>query len=136
MHRFLLILVTLLGFNAAASASELLMFRQAGCPWCAAWDRQVAPAYPNTAFGRRAPVRFVDMDGKEPTGVTLRMPVRFSPTFVLVDAGREVGRIEGYPGEDFFWGLLEKVMAQLPAAGHSQVTTPPLSTDGRTETIR
>lgn len=79
-------------------------------------DRQVGPAYANTEVGRRAPVRFVDMDRNENPGADLRMPVRYSPTFVLVDAGREVGRIEGYPGEDFFWGLLEKMMAQLPRA--------------------
>jgi len=36
----------------------------------------------------------------------LERSVHFTPTFILVDDGREVGRIEGYPGEDFFWGLL------------------------------
>ena len=40
----------------------------------------------------------------------LKSPARFSPTFVLTDGGREIGRIEGYPGEDFFWGLLEAMM--------------------------
>lgn len=112
----LLLLIALLGFGANASAAELLMFRTAGCPWCAAWDRQIGPAYPNTEFGRRAPLRFVDLDRREDPGATLNVPVRYSPTFVLVDAGREVGRIEGYPGEDFFWGLLEKLVARLPAA--------------------
>jgi hypothetical protein len=136
MRRLILVLVTIfLGYSAPASAAELLMFRTAGCPWCAAWDRQIAPAYPNTEFGRRAPVRFVDMDRREPPGATLRSPPRFSPTFVLVDAGREVGRIEGYPGEDFFWGLLEKLIAQLPPAEPSHVTAPPTSTDTRAAAI-
>ena len=39
-------------------------------------------------------------------GVTLARPVVYSPTFVLVVEGSEVGRLEGYAGEDFFWGLL------------------------------
>ena len=30
----------------------------------------------------------------------------YTPTFVLVDDGEEVGRITGYAGEEFFWGLL------------------------------
>ena len=111
-----------------ASAAELLMYRKAGCPWCAAWDRQIAPAYPNTELGRRAPVRLLDMD-HDASPAALRMPVRFSPTFVLVEAGREVGRIEGYPGEDFFWGLLEKLVAQLPPASSSAL--PQRSTTGR-----
>ena len=37
-----------------------------------------------------------------------------APTFVLVEDGRELGRIEGYPGEDFFWGLLGKLLEKLP----------------------
>ena len=30
----------------------------------------------------------------------------------LVDDGRELSRIEGYPGEDFFWGLLEMMLTE------------------------
>ena len=29
---------------------------------------------------------------------------------MLLDDGREVGRIEGYPGEDFFWFLLGELI--------------------------
>ncbi|MBL3206218.1 thioredoxin family protein, partial [Klebsiella pneumoniae] len=39
---------------------------------------------------------------------------RYTPTFILVDGGREIGRIEGYPGADFFWGLLERLAQRLP----------------------
>lgn len=45
--------------------------------------------------------------------------MRYTPTFVLIDGGREVGRIEGYPGEAFFWGLLEKLARDLPAEPRS-----------------
>jgi hypothetical protein len=41
-----------------------------------------------------------------PEGVTLSAPAVFTPTFVLLADGVEAGRIEGYPGEDFFWPLL------------------------------
>jgi len=34
----------------------------------------------------------------------------FTPTFVLMQDGVEIGRIEGYPGEDFFWGLLNQMI--------------------------
>ncbi len=36
----------------------------------------------------------------------------FTPTFVLVENGVELARIEGYPGEDFFWGLLGMILKQ------------------------
>jgi thioredoxin-related protein len=100
--------------SAAANAAELLMYRTAGCPWCAKWDEAIGPIYPKTEVGRRAPLRVVHSDKENGPDVALSRPVRYSPTFVLVDNGREVGRIEGYPGEDFFWGLLENLVLKLP----------------------
>jgi hypothetical protein len=31
---------------------------------------------------------------------------------VLVKDGVEVARLEGYPGEDFFWGLLGRMLSE------------------------
>lgn len=98
-----------------AAAAELIMFRRAGCPYCAAWDRTIGPIYPRTDLSRRAPLRLIDLDHDPSPRVRLKAPVRFTPTFVLVSDGREIGRIEGYAGEDFFWALLEKLMLKLPA---------------------
>ena len=95
---------------SSASALELIMFRRAGCPWCAVWDREVGPIYPKTEIGRRLPMRLVDLDRGGELKAVLKSPVRFTPTFVLLDEDREIGRIEGYPGEDFFWGLLENLV--------------------------
>jgi hypothetical protein len=116
MRAFGLGLVLLgLVLSAQASAAELLMFRRAGCPWCAKWDQAIAPVYPQTEEAKHAPLRTVDLDHASVPEVSLARPVRYTPTFVLVDQGREVGRIEGYPGEDFFWGLLDDLIAKLPA---------------------
>ena len=86
------------------------MYRRAGCPWCAAWDRDIGPIYAKTEIGRRLPVRSFDLDRGRDTVAHLKSPVLFTPTFVVLDDGREVGRIEGYPGEDFFWGRLENLL--------------------------
>jgi hypothetical protein len=102
---------------SAASAAELLMYRRAGCPWCAMWDREIGPIYPKTDIGRRIPLRMVDLDRGDAPAVRVRSPVRYTPTFVLVENGKEVGRIEGYPGDAFFWGLLEQMVEQLPHEG-------------------
>jgi hypothetical protein len=100
---------------SAADAAELLMYRRAGCPWCATWDREIGPIYPKTDIGRRVPLRMVDLDRGDTPAVRTRSPVRYTPTFVLVENGQEVGRIEGYPGDAFFWGLLEQLVEQLPS---------------------
>jgi hypothetical protein len=113
--RALVFAVLALTFMHAAGAAELVMYRSPGCPWCAMWDHEVGPVYAKTEAGRRAPLRMADLEAAKNSGVTLQRPVRYSPTFVLVDEGREIGRIEGYPGEDFFWGLLEHLVLRLPA---------------------
>jgi hypothetical protein len=99
---------------APASAAELLMFEEAGCPWCIKWHNEVGPAYPRSPEGKRAPLRRLDIRAALPVGIRLDTPVRATPTFVLVDDGREVGRITGYPGPDFFWSMLDEMMKKLP----------------------
>ena len=96
-------------------AAELLMFEEHWCHYCEQWDEEIGVIFHKTTEGKRAPLRRVDIHGDFPADVELAMRPQFTPTFVLVKDGREIGRIEGYPGEDFFWGLLNRLMAKLPA---------------------
>lgn len=97
-----------------AAAAELIMFEDAGCVWCARFNRDIAPAYPKTAEGKRAPLRRVGINDKLPADISFIQVERLTPLFVLVDQGREIGRIRGYPGEDHFWGLLGGLIKKLP----------------------
>lgn len=97
-----------------AAAAELLMFEEAGCPWCRAWDRDIGDIYDKTTEGKRAPLRRIDVHGPMPEGLTLTSRPRITPTFVLIDEGRELGRIEGYPGDELFWWLMSDLMNKLP----------------------
>ena len=99
-----------------ARAAELVMFEQAGCPWCAQFDRDIAPVYKKTEEGLRAPLRRVDIDKPLPSDLAFLQVVRFTPVFVLVDKGREIGRIRGYPGEESFWMQLAVLVQKLDAA--------------------
>ena len=100
-----------------APAAELIMFERAGCPWCEAFDREIAPIYGKTAEGQRAPLRRVDIMKEIPPDLAYLDVERLTPLFVLVDHGKEIGRIRGYPGEDHFWGLLGVLMKKLDVAG-------------------
>jgi alkylhydroperoxidase family enzyme len=94
-----------------AQAVELVLVEQRGCAYCAMFDRDVAPEYPITAEGRFAPLRRIDLHAPVPDDLSLARRVMFTPTFIVVDAtGAELGRLEGYPGEDFFWALLAKML--------------------------
>ena len=99
--------------EARAEGPTLVMFDEAGCPWCLRWRREIGPAYPNTPEGKRAPLRTIDISRARTSGIALAAPVRMTPTFVLVENGREVGRITGYPGPDFFWPMLDELLRKL-----------------------
>lgn len=117
---FLILLAgaTFLSF-ARAYAAELVMFEQAGCPWCAEFNRKIGPIYPKTDEGKRAPLRRLDITQPLPVDLAFIKIERLTPLFVLVDQGREIGRIRGYPGEDHFWGLLGALIKQLDSPGTS-----------------
>lgn len=97
------------------------MFETRGCPWCKLWHQQVGPGYEKSSEGRRAPLRRVDLADVEKAGVDLAASVTASPTFVLADNGKEIGRITGYPGPDFFWGFLGELLSKLDRGAHSAV---------------
>jgi thioredoxin-related protein len=106
----------------AALAAELLMFTRDGCPWCARFEREVAPAYHLTEEGQRAPLRRIELKAGGSNLAGLAAPVIAAPTFVLFKDGRETGRITGYQGDDAFWGLLGKMLADMPSPIHRSGT--------------
>jgi hypothetical protein len=100
--------------TAPAYAAELLMFEEDGCIWCARWDAEVAPDYTGSLQGRFAPLKRYDLRRDPlPDDLELKGRVRYTPTFVLVDENREIGRILGYPGKDKFWNLLDNLIARI-----------------------
>jgi thioredoxin-related protein len=100
-----------------ARAAELVMFEQAGCSWCEAFDRDIGSIYDKTEDGLRAPLRRVDIAQPLPPGLAFLQVERLTPLFVLVDKGVEIGRIRGYGGRDMFWMQLYVLMRKLDAAG-------------------
>lgn len=109
--------------TAAPASAELrlLMIEQAGCVYCMRWDREVGDAYHLTDEGARAPLVRTDLRAPLPDGVTLARGAAFTPTFVLLQDGAEISRIEGYPGEDFFWGLLNQMLDAVPVPDEAAV---------------
>lgn len=96
-----------------AVAAELLMVEEDGCHWCARWDQEIGVIYHKTEEGRIAPLRRVDI-AAPPADIRFASRLVYTPTFVLVVDGEEIGRIEGHPGEDFFWPLLGRLLGALP----------------------
>ena len=109
----LALIAALSPFGGPAAAAELVMVEEKGCPYCERWEAEVGVVYAKTPQGRRAPLRRIEIDGPRPDDLRHLKRLVYTPTFILIDKGREVGRIIGYPGEDFFWGLLDELIGKL-----------------------
>jgi len=96
-----------------AIAAELIMLEQPGCSWCERWNEEIGIAYPLTWEGRVAPLRRVDITQPWPQDLGYVAEDFYTPTFVLVENGRETSRLRGYPGDNFFWPLLDEMLAKL-----------------------
>jgi thioredoxin-related protein len=99
-----------------ATAAELVMLEQPGCVWCARFNAEIAPAWPKTEEGRLAPLRRVDITQDWPEDLSVIAKERFTPTFILMEDGAEIGRLRGYVGNEFFWYRIGELLAKLPAA--------------------
>jgi len=118
-------LVVLLGcllvagsFGKARSA-ELVMLEEDGCPWCELWREEIGGIYAITDEGKIAPLRALDINKPLPDDLKFLVKGGYTPTFILVHEGKEYGRIRGYPGESFFWGLLSVLIDKLPKSDKS-----------------
>ena len=93
---------------------RLMMVEALGCPWCERWKAEIGPIYPKTAEGRIAPLVKVMIHDPLEDGITLNSPPIYTPTFILLNDGQEVGRIEGYQSDEFFWWFMETMIKKLP----------------------
>ena len=127
MRNFVVVFVAFAAFALAPavartpSDTQLVMMEEAGCSWCERWLAEIGVVYDRTKEGRIAPLRRVDVHEPLPGDLRFLKPAFFTPTFILVTQGREIGRIQGYPGEDFFWSLLGELLEKLPKAENLKV---------------
>jgi hypothetical protein len=105
--------LTLAPAKAQEAGFRLLMVESPSCVYCRIFDRDIAPIYAVAPEGRAAPLIRMRLGAAPPEGVTLAYPPSATPTFVLLGPdGAERDRLIGYPGEDFFWGYIERMFAR------------------------
>lgn len=104
------LLVSTLLLMKPAQALELVMIEQAGCHFCARFNAEIAPAYPKTPEGQKAPLRRIDLSEPWPEDLSNIRKETLTPTFVLVHDNQELGRLHGYPGDEYFWFRLNLML--------------------------
>lgn len=114
MKKLFVFLICAIALTVPARAAELIMLEQRGCVWCQKWNEEIGGIYPKTDEGKRAPLRRLDIHSEIPDDLAHIRIERFTPTFVVMDQGKEIGRIRGYGGDEFFWFLLNEILAKLP----------------------
>jgi protein-disulfide isomerase len=97
------------GARAAEAAIKLVMFEAPACPHCKRWHAEIGAIYAQSREGRFAPLERLPISEAPKLSVA---DVRYSPTFVVLNNGTEVGRIVGYAGPEFFWPQLGEVLAR------------------------
>jgi hypothetical protein len=112
---------------AFAGDTVLVMVDDRGCVYCVKWDRDVSASYQASEEGRFAPLERRRKGHPDLTGLP---GLAYTPTFVLIADGQEVGRIVGYGGEDHFWGELDRLMRRAGFRPGETVPklSPPLET--------
>lgn len=92
----------------SATSVRLIMIEEPGCHFCRKWDTEIAPGYRKSAEGRFAPLKRLRRGASEISGLA---PIVYTPTFIVLQGGEELGRITGYPGADYFYSELRPILA-------------------------
>ncbi|MFA5951128.1 MAG: thioredoxin [Hyphomicrobium sp.] len=95
---------------AADAGVRLIMIEEKGCRYCIKWDADVGSGYAKSGEGRFAPLKRVKRGAAE---IKSFNPVVYTPTFIVVRSGEEIGRITGYPGRVYFWSELKELLASV-----------------------
>ncbi|MBX2838724.1 MAG: transcriptional regulator [Gammaproteobacteria bacterium] len=107
-------LVFCIGQSAHLFAAELLIVEQSDCPYCDRFNDEIGQVYAKTDEGKVAPlVRLQLRDTWPKTYESIAKPA-VTPTFILVHNGKEIDRLHGYQGDEFFWFLLNDMLDKLP----------------------
>ena len=105
-------------------SNHLVMVDDAGCVYCAKWDRDARQGYEASPEGQFAPLIRQHVGSPELSGLGR---LAYTPTFVLIVRGREAGRIVGYAGADFFWAEIDRLFAKA-GFRRDAIPQPPIET--------
>ena len=93
---------------------ELIVMEAEGCTYCDLFRRDVLPSYQASERAKDMPIRFLDINDATAEELGLDSPVDIVPTFVVLKDHKEVGRIPGYVGPEFFFHSINHLISSAP----------------------
>jgi thioredoxin-related protein len=92
------------------SRLEILVVEIDNCIYCGLFRRDVAPTYKVSGRAKTIPMRFIDINAPDVDRLALNAPIDSVPTVLVVENGRELGRIAGYVGPEIFFHSLNRLL--------------------------
>ena len=90
---------------------KLLYFYSDTCAYCKAWENEIANIYLKTEFEDEFKLSFINFfSNVELEKYGISKTVKVTPTFIFVKDKTEVGRIEGYNGQELFWWQVDEII--------------------------
>lgn len=97
-----------------ASGLEIVVVEAPGCIYCHLFRRDVWPSYETSQRARSVPMRFLDLNAEAFATLDLDGPIESVPTVLVLQRGKEIGRIPGYVGPEFFFHSIDRLLAKAP----------------------
>ncbi len=92
---------------------ELVVVEVPGCIYCGIFRRDVLPSYQASPRAKTVPLRFLDLNDEAADRLDLSAPVTVVPTVLVLENGREIGRITGYTGPENFFHSINAALAGI-----------------------
>ena len=92
--------------------TALVMVTSPSCPWCDAFEEEVGHIYGQTPESVQFPLHRIDYFTKFTASLSGIKSADVTPTFIVIRGYEEIGRIEGYPGDEMFWWRFSEYTAE------------------------
>ena len=80
--------------------------------WCGPCQ-MMKPVFESVSQGYKDKLKFLKLDTQAESGLAAKFGIQGIPAFVILNNGKEAGRIVGYMDEDAFKSKIDSVMNQL-----------------------
>lgn len=110
MIRIALALCLVLLPAAVALSAELVFVEIRSCVHCIRFNKQMAGPYQASETGQKVPLRRVDLMQRWPADLKAVDRPPYTPVFILVEDGKELGRFNGYVNARQFNRELKRLM--------------------------
>ena len=104
--------LTLENFEEEVLNSDIPMIIDFYADWCGPCQ-MMKPVFESVSEEYKGKLKFLKLDTQSEQGLAARFGIQGIPAFVMVNNGKEVGRLVGYMDEDTFKSRINSVLERI-----------------------